>query len=330
MEQIPCPISNSTSFTPFLQVPDRFDPTGIAKFSLVRSTFSGLIMLNPRPESAEMADHYLCQSYEPYLNRHSVSTIGERVYLAARSLLVGYRASLILKGWRKPLNDLSVLEIGCSTGELLNYLHQKKGTEQKNLAGVEPDCKSLDYGRAHYGLKIYPSFAETAQGIGDQKKFDRIVLWHSLEHIHDLHETLSLANTLLDQEGVIVLALPNMESHDACHYRENWIAWDAPRHLYHFVPDTLEKVLALHQLQLAGLQPYLPDSLYNTLNSEKLRSEREGGKFGALQFGDALRQAIVAVITGVLWPLKASSIVYFVRKKFANKDLKDFRDCKDE
>lgn len=315
MEQIPCPISNSTAFTPFLQVPDRFDPTGIAKFSLVRSSASGLIMLNPRPERAEMADHYLCQRYEPYLNRHSVSTIGERVYLAARSLLVGYRASIILKGLRMPLNDLSVLEIGCSTGDLLNYLHQKKGIEQQNLAGVEPDSKSRDYGRAHYGLKIYPSLAETAQDICGEKKFDRIVLWHSLEHIHDLHETLSLARTLLDQEGLIVLTLPNMESHDARHYRENWIAWDAPRHLYHFVPDTLEKLLALHQLQLAGFQPYLPDSLYNTLNSEKLCSEREYRQFGALQFGAAVQQAIVAAAIGVLWPLKASSIVYFVKKR---------------
>ncbi|NTU45663.1 MAG: class I SAM-dependent methyltransferase [Chlorobiaceae bacterium] len=312
MEQTPCPLSGTTAFTPFLQVPDRFDPSGKVLWQLVRSTASGLVMLNPRPESTEMAVHYHRGSYDPHLQAGTGSSPAQRAYLAARKLLTGYRASFVLKGAPAPPQGLSILEIGCSTGELLRHLHRIKGIPKEQLYGVEPESNAAEYARNSFGLHI-------AQSIEDirlkNRLFDRIVLWHTLEHIHDLHETVAFAGERLQEDGMLVLALPNPESHDARHYKENWIAWDAPRHLYHFVPKTVEKLLEQHHLELVTCQPYLPDSLYNSINSEKLRCTREKHRFTLPKMGAALLQATAAVATGMLQPLKASSIVYFVRKK---------------
>ena len=310
METVPCPISNSTEFTPWLEVPDRFDSSGKTRWQLVQSCASGLIMLNPRPDSSEADLHYRNGQYDPYLHESSSSSPGERLYLAARSLLLRYRASLILNGaTAKPLLKLSILEIGCATGDLLNFFHCSRGVPLDHLAGVEPDAESAAYARDVFGLRVSPLLQD-----GYSCGFDRIVLWHTLEHIHALNETLHCAASLLEPDGVLVIALPNPASSGAKYYRENWIAWDAPRHLFHFMPGTLEALLEPHHLRVFRRKPYLPDAVYNTFYSEKLRCKSQGGRFHLLQRGIAFGRAMVSLGFEALWPKKASSFIYFARR----------------
>ena len=314
MESVPCPISYSKEFTPYLQVPDRFDRSGKAEWTLVRSCASGLIMLNPRPDSAEIARHYRSAEYDPYRHSQNSSSFKERAYLAARSLLLGYRAGIILKGWLKPIEQCAVLEIGCATGDLLNCFHRHSGVPINNLAGVEPDADAATYARKRSGLKISPTLSD--QNL-EEKTFDRIVLWHTLEHIHAIHETLCQVARLLKPDGVLVIALPNPASYDAEYYRENWVAYDAPRHLYHFQPGTLEKLLELHKLTVFRRQPYFPDLLYNSFHSEALLSTRQKRRFTVLRMCSLLGRVSLYAAKGGLWPMKASSLVYFARKKSA-------------
>ena len=312
METVPCPISGSEEFSHYLNLPDRFNLAEHEPWKLLRSKASGLIMLNPRPDSSEIAAHYQSGAYDPYLLARKNSSFRDKVYLAARSLLLRYRAKLILQGIATRRQQLTLLEIGSSTGDLLNYFHRKKGIPIQNLAGVEPDAEAATYARTVSGVKVYPSIHE--EGFSG-KTFDRIVLWHTLEHIHAIHETLAWAAKKLAPNGVLIIALPNPESFDAEHYQENWIAWDAPRHLYHFVPETLEQLLARHKLTIFKQRPYLPDTLYNTLHSEALRCKREMRSFTPLRIINAFGQATKGVILSVLSPRKASSLVYFVRRK---------------
>ena len=316
METVPCPISKSKEFIPYLQVPDRFDNSGKADWNLVRSCASGLIMLNPRPDSAEISRHYRNDGYDPYRNSRNSSSFKERTYLAARTLLLGYRAGIILKGWVKPLEECAVLEIGCSTGDLLNYFHRRSGVPVNNLAGVEPDADSARHARECFGLNIFPSIAAQS---AEKKRFDRIVLWHTLEHIHAINETLHEVSAQLKPDGQLVIALPNPASFDAEYFRENWIAWDAPRHLYHFWPGTVEKLLALHGLSVFRRQPYFPDTVYNTLYSEGLVRKRNESAVGsrqsavlrALKILNLIAKAAVDAIKG---GARASSVVYYARR----------------
>ncbi len=311
MESVTCPISGSPDFTPWLQVPNRFDPSGEEQWSLLRSNASGLIMLNPRPDSTEIAHHYPRGLYDPHLHQHNSTTFSSKAYLAARSLLLRYKARIILRGTSKPLSQVRILEIGCSTGELLNYFHLKKGIPLSNLAGVETDTEAAAYATKHFGLHISPSLSAAT---APEKRFDRIIVWHALEHIHAIHETLSNAAQQLAAGGMLIIALPNPESYDAKHYREHWIAWDAPRHLYHFPPGTLEKLLEKHSLRVINRQSYLPDSIYNTLYSEKLRCKSTKKGFHAPQEGAALLKGVAAASMGALLPRQASSLVCFVIK----------------
>ena len=123
---------------------------------------------------------------------------------------------------------------------------------------------------------------------------------------------------------MLVIALPNPAGFDAEHFKENWVAWDAPRHLYHFWPGTLEKLLATHKLSVFKRQPYFPDAVYNSFHSEALRYKRDEGV--------GRRQLAVRIMKSVFSPFRilnllgragvdalqggsrASSVVYYARR----------------
>ncbi|NTV98369.1 MAG: class I SAM-dependent methyltransferase [Chlorobiaceae bacterium] len=311
METIPCPVCGSTDFARFLEVPDRFDSAGEKRWPLANCLCCGLIMLNPRPGAHEMKPFYPSGLYGPHLVESDGAEKGARFYLAARRLLLGYRAGIVLKNKRKPLNELSVLEVGCSTGELLGFLNRKKGIPSGQLAGIETDTAARKHAGNSFGLEVHSSIPGDAW---EGRKFDRIVLWHALEHIHAVGETLTRLSELLGEEGVMVIALPNPGSTDAGFYRENWIAWDAPRHLYHFTPMTLGKLLEKHRFIVSGSMPYFPDTLYNLVHSEKLTCRKKNKPFNAIRLVRAGLRTAVSLTGYFSSPSCASGMVYFARK----------------
>ena len=44
-------------------------------------------------------------------------------------------------------------------------------------------------------------------------------------------------------DGKLFIAVPNYTSKDAAVYKEYWAAYDVPRHLYHFSPQSMETLL---------------------------------------------------------------------------------------
>ncbi len=313
METLACPICGLKSFESYIEVPDRFNTT--ARWKIVRSPSSGLIMLNPRPDISEIAGYYHEGpegSYDPHLHKSSAVSKEERLYLKARSLLLSRKSSMVLAGALKPLAECRILEIGCSTGDLLNCLHLKKGIPAENLSGIETDPDAASAAETYSGISIFrKGFHELKQ----ESTFDRIVFWHVLEHLHDLNGILSECSRRLNRDGIMVVALPNPESLDARHYRENWIAWDAPRHLWHFTAATLGALLERHELEILRKGYWLPDTLYNCWHSEKLIASLENRTFGLREITETLLQTTFGITSSLFSLRNASSIVYYIRRK---------------
>lgn len=279
---------------------------------LVRSRQSGLLMLNPRPEPGEMERHYHEGSYDPHLGAESAASVRDRLYLAARGMLLKRKASLVLSGEKKITEACRILEVGCSTGDLLHCLHRKKGIPLAHLAGIENDAAAAAAAEQATGIRIH----RTGPGGLDRAiLFDRIVFWHVFEHLHDLHGTLEEAAARLERQGVMVMALPNPESCDARHYGKNWVAWDAPRHLWHFTPETLGALLGLHGLEIFRTAPYLPDTFYTCWYSARLSALTEGRRFNPASIAGALLQAALCTAAARLNRSNASTLVYYIRKR---------------
>jgi hypothetical protein len=66
-----------------------------------------------------------------------------------------------------------------------------------------------------------------------------IVFWHSLEHLRAPGSALEHAVHLLTERGVLVVAVPNLDSLQAAAFGSAWLALDPPRHLVHLSTHVL-------------------------------------------------------------------------------------------
>jgi len=75
---------------------------------------------------------------------------------------------------------------------------------------------------------------------------------------------------LLKDDGLLVIAVPIINSWDAEKYKDDWAAIDVPRHLYHFTQSTIEKLFCKFGMKIASIHPLKFDAYYISLLSEKL------------------------------------------------------------
>ena len=75
------------------------------------------------------------------------------------------------------------------------------------------------------------------------RAFDVVLLSHSLEHLYDPLSTLLEVRRILDDDGVVVVTVPNAGSMEARLFGRWWFPWELPRHLYHFEKATLAQLL---------------------------------------------------------------------------------------
>jgi 2-polyprenyl-3-methyl-5-hydroxy-6-metoxy-1,4-benzoquinol methylase len=193
-----------------------------------------------------------------------------------------------------------VLDIGCGTGAFLNTMKEAGWA----ITGLEPDAVARSKAAELYG--IHPQ--ESAELFElTPASFNAITMWHVLEHVHELHAYIKQIAELLAHNGKLFIAVPNYTSKDADIYAADWAAYDVPRHLYHFSPQSMEKLFSLHGLQLAAVKPMWFDSFYVSMLSE--------------QYKNGKGNIIKAVFNGFISNLKAwedvrkcSSVIYVISK----------------
>jgi 2-polyprenyl-3-methyl-5-hydroxy-6-metoxy-1,4-benzoquinol methylase len=184
--------------------------------------------------------------------------------------LYHYVRQRTLKGKRKLIQKQTgiakgdILDIGAGTGAFLETMYNA-GWE---VTGLEPDETARGNAQKLYGLE----FQQPGELFSLQKKYDAITLWHVLEHVHDLQEYIQQFKNLLRPKGCLFIAVPNYTSYDAKVYKEFWAAWDVPRHLYHFSPASMTRLLLQHGFQLKEIRPMWYDSFYVSMLSEKYRT----------------------------------------------------------
>lgn len=151
-----------------------------------------------------------------------------------------------------------LLEIGPWIG-IFSINAQEAGFEVDAIEGNEA-C--ADFLREAVGIRVFQS-NKPAEVLADMaERYDAIVLWHSLEHLPTPWLVIENASKALKPDGVLLVAIPNIDSYDSRLMREKWLHLDAPRHIYFYSPDALS-ALCMH----FGLLPlYLSTSDRLSLN----------------------------------------------------------------
>lgn len=258
-----CPVCNSASFTPFLECEDF--TVSKTRFAIVQCT-CGFRFTNPRPEEAEAGKYYLSENYISHSN--TKKGFVNKLYQFARKYTLYQKRNLVnrdaMHGISSKSSAIRLLDLGCGTGEFLNYC-QKNGWK---VQGIEPSATARTFASKHYGLTIHEA-GEWEQF--PDEVFDVVTAWHVLEHIYRLDEAVKQVKRVLSPSGIFVVALPNCSSADAAFYKQYWAAYDVPRHIWHFTPSDAKRYFESKGFILKELLPMPIDTYYICMLSEKYK-----------------------------------------------------------
>ena len=249
-----CPICKNTVFHEFLKSKDYFLTK--EEFTIVQCQKCGLKFVNPRPDEIEISRYYESSDYIS----HDSQTPGIRNFLYSN--VRNYTRRKKLQLIEKYTRGKKILDIGCGTGEFLSYC-QQSGWEVK---GVEPNPKAREYALRKYHVEVLD---ESQLSALTNPFFDVITLWHVLEHVHRLEERMQKIHQILNDDGTLIMAVPNSNSWDACHYKNFWAAYDLPRHIYHFSQNTINHLAKNSGFEIKKIVPMKFDAFYISLLSEK-------------------------------------------------------------
>lgn len=249
-----CPICSNNLFNNVLVAQDYL--VSNESFAITECTNCHLRITSPRPSNAELNKYYQSDNYISHTGKANNPI--NLIYKLVRAFTLRQKYRLI----NKRVSMGTILDFGCGTGDLLHYF-QKKGW---NINGVEPDLKARQIASKKTNTEILSDLPES------KTKYSAITLWHVLEHLPNLNSTIEKLKSMLDKKGRIFVAVPNYESFDAQYYKEYWAAYDLPRHLYHFTPKTMKKLMKRHKLKIKDIIPMYFDSFYVSLLSEKYKN----------------------------------------------------------
>lgn len=227
-------------------------------FQIMKCESCGFLLTSPRPADSEIGKYYESEDYISHSN--TKKSLFSRAYQLVRNKAVRDKRKWVEQYAKKG----SILDMGCGTGHFLNECAQNGWT----ISGVEVSEVARANAKTEHGIEPFSSLEEIDAGT----KVDAITLWHVLEHLPDPESYLEKFNDLLNDNGVLLIAVPNHESFDAKHYGVHWAAWDVPIHFWHFSKSSMTRLVEQSGFKLAEVKNMTFDSFYVSLLSEKYKT----------------------------------------------------------
>lgn len=154
------------------------------------------------------------------------------------------RADAILR--RTALEPGRVLELGCSTGEMLHEL-ASRGWEAH---GVDLSAQAIELARRSYPeIHVSVGTEDDVAGGAGPREFEMILAFHVLEHIPDLDRALERWQRFCVPGGRLVIFVPNWGSWSRAVLGDAWPDY-MPEHLHFFARRSLSRLLERHSFSV--------------------------------------------------------------------------------
>ncbi len=291
-----CPVCGSTEIHRAFDAVDHFATKEI--FPVFDCHACGFRFTNNFP-SEDIIGHYYDS---PDYISHSDSEKGvvNRLYHHFRKRMLKKKVDLIATHTKDKSGRL--LDIGCGTG----YFLQAAKERGWHVSGIEKNETARKQATARTDTLI-----EDENGLWTMENgiFGVVTLWHVLEHMEKLNETLEKLYDILIPDGVAVIALPNHQSFDAQFYKTFWAAYDVPRHLWHFSSQVVEKLLKKHRLKIIEIRPMPLDAFYISMLSEQYKKSNV-----LLKYGRAFLVGLTGYFRALRHKEQSGSLIYIVKK----------------
>ena len=251
---------------------------------------SGLDLYQTTPVPTDLQKYYNSSEYISHTD--SALSIKDRIYQGVKRFQFRQKLARLLK---YNSGTSRILDVGTGTGDWPLFLKSKGHA----AIGIETNTVALKRAQEK-GVEVYEGW----QGL-EGEQFDCITLWHVLEHLQDPQGSLIEMLKYLKPGGILFIAVPNFKSFDAKYYKENWAAYDVPRHLWHFSAASIRLMGEKAGFVWERKYPMWFDTFYVSLLSETYRKESSSIR--------AIGVACCSTISA-LFSKEHSSMLYVLRK----------------
>lgn len=289
-----CPLCRSENISFYLSCSDHLVSNEV--FPLYKCRDCGFGLTQDYPEENKIGRYY---ESEDYISHSDTSRgLSNKLYRMVRYIMLHRKKNIVRKVTR--LAEGSILDIGSGTGYFASVM-KRAGW---NVRGIEISDKARQFSSSRFGINV-----SGPDKIDDLESdiFDCVTLWHVLEHFHDPFKYAAEIYRLLKPGGVCVIALPNSNSYDAKYYGSFWAAYDVPRHLWHFNPESFRIFSEKTGFKLGPLKTLPIDVFYISQLSEKYKGS-------SLAFIRGMVKAMAFAFLSVFNIRKSSSLIYILRK----------------
>lgn len=299
-----CPLCGKTEHEKFMTCKDHY--ASGEEFDLYKCKNCGFLFTQNFPVEAEIGKYYDTPDYISHTNTRK--GIMNKIYHRVRQKMFKEKARIIAKGL--PYGSGILLDIGSGTGHFIDYMFHQLNWE---AIGLEKNEQAREYARKELKVEVYETMEKVTKSLDDGDPsglipINVVTMWHSMEHIEDLNETWKAIDKLLEPEGKLIIAVPNYTSADAQKYGNLWAAYDVPRHLWHFTPETMKKFGEKHGFVLTEQYPMPFDAFYVSMLSEKYKKSLFPFLRGMISGTQAWRKS-------KKHPELSSSVIYVFRKQ---------------
>jgi len=259
----------------------------ITQYDILECMNCGLSRMHPFPVERDIKEIYIQEELYPSALQRMVNPYKGSIFFNILDPLYNKYASSRRYGARKCIKLAkrreSVLEIGCATGHLLKEFYYKD--KRLDITGIDIDPNAK---------RKAPQFLKDKIIIGDflehnfSRKFDIVALCFSLEHIINIKDYIKKAVDLLNPEGLLFIAVPDIDSPQANFQRSAWRLIDERRfkigHVHWFNRKSMQYMADLYDLKLrhcgntGELIYHLPVKIQNFLR-KLLGADPRGGRF---------------------------------------------------
>lgn len=294
INHLQCPVCGHSGLQPHVECRDYLVSHQIFPIEVCPQCGLGVTQKVPPPD--QIGDYYKSEQYISHSDtRKGLVNV---LYHKIREFMLVRKRKLVERF--VGTNPGHILDIGCGTGYFLAHMKNHGWS----VDGTEVDENARAVAKDQLEQEVWGS-----EGLFDLEdgKYEALTMWHVLEHIHSLSDYLTKINSVLKNDGILVVAVPNYTSSDAEWYGADWAAYDVPRHLWHFSPHSAKMLIESHGFQLLTRKRMPFDPFYISMMSEKYRGNSLALVKGGYRGGISYLKSLVDID-------RSSSIIYVFRK----------------
>lgn len=266
-QETPCPLCRQHEGQLLLEVktPEETQP-----YRLIRCDGCGVGYLNPRPTPETIGVYYPPEylNYQPRAERPAKGRWKRRLEQVVLASYFDYPSKPLrwhdhalataVRRWFGPRSDTlsavpfvgqgRLLDYGCGTGAFAHRMRERGW----NVVAMDFNHDLVKQVHARYGLDVVAGTLPHAD-VPDES-FDVVTMGSVLEHVHEPHDLVSAIHRVLRPGGVLAISVPNLDSWQYRYFGRDWWSLELPRHLLHFTPATLRRLVEDHGFEVRDLQ----------------------------------------------------------------------------